>query len=66
LTREEKEICEKLDALIAMHDKNHSFVQLRLQNSLNFDPLETEILFKLQELVDRTVFSGTPAEKVIS
>ena len=65
MTREEKETCEKLDVLIGVHDKDHSFVLNRM-HSPKFNWVETELLFKLQELVEKIVASQSPAENVIN
>lgn len=65
MTREEKETCEKLDVLIGVHEKDQSFV-LKRMHSPEFNWDKTELLFKLQELVDRIVASQTSAENVIN
>ena len=65
MTREEKETCEKLDVLIGVHEKDQSFV-LKRMHSPEFNWDETEILFKLQELVEKIVASQSSAEKVIN
>jgi hypothetical protein len=64
LTREEKETCEKLDVLIGVHEKFQSFLLTRMHLP-GFNWAESELLFKLQELVDRIVASQTSAENVI-